>query len=699
MNGEHPNPLADDLHGLVLETAGYEFGVDAMSALGGWQRITDQAASLIDDPLLVPLVSLAIREAKDGDFSAVEGLKAVTRTVLSTSSPAGFGDGLSLLVSSPNALAAIGDSLVDDLSAYVARFQQLDSPDIAAVSRAADAIEALTRLNVGGFGSPFALFAILEKFRAPAPRRLATAAIRAVGTAIDHWPHALTLTEVVLALAGVRPATGPAISDADAEAIASDASWVLASIDLVHALRTDDLVEMSQLIDSSRAYLEIASDTYDREDAAILGDVLAMVSALLLFSGNPPTVEALDTPLLAPEKVDALVDRATRFNLPTSGLEHWYGDAKRSSLVAWVALASDLRKLHETFAQESFYRAEVVVDDLLQIYVASRSTLVVKRDEDLGGVLHILQPVIESGFAAKAGLLAHLEQHVHNLEERSARADDTEADLSTDLGTAREVLVSARSVALRGDSGKDEGSGPPDPLPKPLDRLFPSGSVEAAKIARLGSTALEKLSNAVENQGAARKLGLLEAQVVKAIQSGLTASPDYRGRVAAAVDQLLVLLVRFVADRSNAQFSRKGYLFDADASEDDLHQDLYDYLQSSELGATTEMEVQHVGGGRVDIRIRFEDFGLHVELKADGTRVAMADKTAYVKQAVAYQATDVRIGFLLALRTKAFDPTGPSPHLTALFEHTTFEVPEDPVPRHIVLVQVPGNRTNPSSMK
>jgi hypothetical protein len=42
---------------------------------------------------------------------------------------------------------------------------------------------------------------------------------------------------------------------------------------------------------------------------------------------------------------------------------------------------------------------------------------------------------------------------------------------------------------------------------------------------------------------------------------------------------------------------------------------------------------------------------------------------------------------------------GPSPHLTTLFEHTTFEVAEDPVPRHIVLVQVPGNRTSPSTMK
>jgi hypothetical protein len=34
-----------------------------MHALGGWQRVADHATSLVDDPLLVPLVSLVTREA------------------------------------------------------------------------------------------------------------------------------------------------------------------------------------------------------------------------------------------------------------------------------------------------------------------------------------------------------------------------------------------------------------------------------------------------------------------------------------------------------------------------------------------------------------------------------------------------------------------------------------------------------------
>ena len=69
-----------------------------------------------------------------------------------------------------------------------------------------------------------------------------------------------------------------------------------------------------------------------------------------------------------------------------------------------------------------------------------------------------------------------------------------------------------------------------------------------------------------------------------------------------------------------------------------------------------------------------------------------------VKQAAAYQATDIRIGFLIALRHKAFDPTGPPPHLSELIGHTPFDIIGDAVPRHIITVQIPGSRTKPSDM-
>jgi len=110
-------------------------------------------------------------------------------------------------------------------------------------------------------------------------------------------------------------------------------------------------------------------------------------------------------------------------------------------------------------------------------------------------------------------------------------------------------------------------------------------------------------------------------------------------------------------------------------------------------------EAQHVGGGRIDLRVKFDGFAIHIEMKADSTKVPMDDKTAYLKQAVSYQGADIRIGFLVALRHKAFDSSGPPPHLTALVGHTEFDIEGDPIPRHIVTVQIPGRRTKPSAMK
>ncbi|KWV32853.1 hypothetical protein AWV63_10000 [Micromonospora rifamycinica] len=99
------------------------------------------------------------------------------------------------------------------------------------------------------------------------------------------------------------------------------------------------------------------------------------------------------------------------------------------------------------------------------------------------------------------------------------------------------------------------------------------------------------------------------------------------------------------------------------------------------------------------MRLKFDGFAIHIEMKVDSTKVPMTDKTAYLKQAAAYQGTDVRIGFLVALRHKAFDPTGPAPHLSELIGHTTFDIKGDPIPRHIITVQMPGSRTKPSHMR
>lgn len=179
------------------------------------------------------------------------------------------------------------------------------------------------------------------------------------------------------------------------------------------------------------------------------------------------------------------------------------------------------------------------------------------------------------------------------------------------------------------------------------------------------------------------------------LRDALSTSPDYKGEVVAVVDELLLLIINFVASRTSSTAGHYAYIFDPTAKEDAIHEDLYDYLVGS-LGGRAEYEVSDVGGGRVDIRLKFDGFALHIEMKVDYTKLPMNDRTAYLKQAAAYEGNDIRIGFLVALRHKAFDPTGPPPHIKSLIGHTAFDIEGDPEPRHIIHVAVPGSRINPS---
>jgi hypothetical protein len=166
-----------------------------------------------------------------------------------------------------------------------------------------------------------------------------------------------------------------------------------------------------------------------------------------------------------------------------------------------------------------------------------------------------------------------------------------------------------------------------------------------------------------------------------------------------AVDVVLDLLARFLYSRMHLQAQHKRYLYDPNASEEDLHQDLYDYLTSGELAGYVQMEVNNVAGGRADLQINCGPFHLYLELKADGSRVEPADKPAYIQQTVSYAGADVRISFLVVLRLATPDETGAPQHLQELVTHTTVVIGDGSEPRHVVMVELPGNRTRPSRLK
>lgn len=693
---EPAESLADALRALLAASAG-ELPEDTVERLGGWKRVADALPGGVDDPASVVLVRIIAQDAAAGGSDAAAALPAIVDAVVAMESPAGFSESVDALLASPAVLGVVADRLADGLLAQVTAFVELDDPSARDVSRAATALEAVTRLNVGGYGSKFGLLATLERFRAPVPKRLGAAVVRSVGTVVDHWYEAASLTKVVEVISGLTAPTGPQVAGVDPEDVASDASWVLANIELVQALRAGTRESMLSHLESSVGYLSLGVEAYDRDDAKVLAPIVSAVGAL---TRAEPGVAALDVALPATGDLEQLVEQQAKLNMSLSGLNHWYADVKRQTTAAWVMLVEDLARAREQLAEEAFYRPEAVIDDLLKVYQASRSVEVVRRVEDLDGVLDVVQPVIEAGFASNTGFVANLAEYTRRLEERLEQVEDEDRVVLVEQhAVAAEVLTEARAVLARGESpGKGGGGTAAAPLPRRLDELFGSDPAAVAKLAELGRDRLARLEEAVENTSAVRHSTLQEAHILRSLESALSASMDYVGGVKTAIDELVLAMVRFVGSRQNAQESRRPYLFDPDANEDALHEDLYDYL-SYVVGPLLDIEVQQVGGGRADLRVKYAGFSVYLELKSDDTMKPLSDKGAYLQQAVTYQATDVRIGFVVALRVKAFPQAGAHPHLTSLFTHATVDVAGDAEKRHLVLVEVPGNRSSPAAKK
>ncbi len=688
--------LSNAVLNLAQDSGGRPLPTSAVADLGDWSRIATEAASLTGGPALSIVAALVARDAEPGDGEAAAAVAAVADAVLATRQPTILRDSLDALLNSAAVIQVIGVKLVAGLEPVAASFLDRTEREPVADLASADALEAMTRLVAAGYGSHFSLLALLQKFTVPTTAQMSRAVIRSVSTAVDRWPEADPLVDVVRVLGGVDAVEG---GDQELAAdVESDAAWVLATASLLRSLRAASVNAMAPHLEDAARFFEVAANTHQRPDAAAM---LSIVEALrVLVTGvvsNDPMGTMATTPLSA-EVLAGMREQALRFSVDSSGLDHWYGDGKRAALTAWAALAADLDLMGTQLGKDGFYQAEVVVRDLLSIYVSSRTFRVGTRWADIVGVQDVIEPVIEVGFATNASHLSNLEEYADDLESRDANEQDEDAEAL--LYAARSIVEIARRVAKGDEAPGKAGSGAPSaPLPPSLRRLVPPGSPDEELIAHISPSILAAIEQRLDHVAAGRShLNLAQQELFDDLRKALSTSPDYKDDVVPVVDQVLLLIINFVASRTSSSAGHYGYLFDATANEDVIHEDFYNYL-NGHLGARVEYEVSHVGGGRVDIRLKFDSFALHVEMKVDDTKLPMSDRTAYLKQAATYQGNDIRIGFLVALRHKAFDPTGPPPHIRALIGHTAFDIDIDPEPRHIIHVAVPGSRINPSASK
>lgn len=587
-----------------------------------------------------------------------------------------------------------------------------DDPAEVAVVRHAVALEAVARLAVLGHGSKHKLLGLLEDIAEPQPRRYAQAVVRTVGLAFDHWSvddETADVIDILTGEAAPQYSTSPepavlARNDEYRLDIASDAMWTKANVEVSRALRGTTTGQVVARLDAALEALVFVTTADDRGDAKMLSSALRVLRGLLVsLDGTQGSQDAATWDASVAEAEDA-ARQAREFAVSAHGLTHWSGDRKVAVLEGWGRLAHDLAWLRDQLDRDSLYDAAVVLDDVLAIYSASRSYDITRVDHGEEQVFEVLRPAVAGGFAARAGLLRHLVDHTEYLRRRVTAAEgvgDDVAELAQRLTTAETVLAAARA-SLTGAAeppGKQHEQAARLP-PLLADLLDPHPTVTHA-LAGVDPAHLAALTADIADRqaGADPDPDIVVTAARKKMLAELIACEDFNGEVVPAVTRLFEQLLKFLSRRLNTQESTKAYLFDENADEHDLHIDLYDWLSQGQLSRATNVEVQEVGAGRVDIQMVFPGFHLYLELKADGTAVPISEKSAYIKQTVSYQASDVRIGFLVVLRLKPSKDRSPSPHLTELVSHTVVQVQEGSLERHVVMLEVPGNQTKPSNVR
>lgn len=193
---------------------------------------------------------------------------------------------------------------------------------------------------------------------------------------------------------------------------------------------------------------------------------------------------------------------------------------------------------------------------------------------------------------------------------------------------------------------------------------------------------------------------VVEKEMVDKVLHQLSSAPDYKGKVKAWFDLLVVRLCKFLTSRADMAVFKGHFKYLTEVKdrsklphESELQVDLHDYLKSAL--ATVLMEVPAVAGGRTDIYLPMDGFRFIIEVKrATAREWSCYGVRPHSLQASAYGVSDVRLGVLATLDLSVRPPG--TPHVTECFGVIRRRLSQTDE-RTIVFMRVGGNRPTPSS--
>jgi len=359
--------------------------------------------------------------------------------------------------------------------------------------------------------------------------------------------------------------------------------------------------------------------------------------------------------------------------------------ARKTEMVNWHTLAIKLDALAEYLNEPSWFEPTVVIEQsLLNIYTASRTIL--KRSRN-GGLEAILQPTIKAKLIENSSQLYAFQKW---LERQSS---DNLGDIGRDLW--REI----NNLKEETRPGKKEGTALDFKLAVPTDKLV--GNVPHKE-----KQSVEKFFEDTCTMQKKNISPVLE-RILHTCISKLSDIKDYQDSNTSLMfnsilfQSLFFLKIRM--DMTVRNNSRLKYLFnfgsnEALPKEEDLQIDYYEFMEGNIAAGDIRVEVSDISGGRVDVYFSFGAVRFIAEIKRELKDCSFASlRNKYIAQALEYQNTNVKLGFLLVL-----DLTEKNNGAGDIEDHIRVETIKSTnrsSDRAIVIIRVPGMRKVPSLVK
>lgn len=619
-----------------------------VASFGSLKSLIDQADILVAAPYL-DVIALLTNDSSPEDSSELD--KLLLR---------GFAEG-----EDPCALRAAAGTVIDNITlrnrvrAQLAgvlerrvEFQSTAKQSLVA----AYSLEALFRLALSGAISKFIPLKILACVTSSANGLFAQHAAKLAGAAFHVWGEEDLLTT----LDNLRK-----VEDAEGEA-----SFELALAKISQALNSEDYDQVLMHLDTAKGLLRDARlADEDRADAVAYEAVIDIIQG---FS------KGTSGHLLGPS-VDTLIQSVADHNRQIGNqlLPKWLA-GRTDREIQWVRLMRSVQQAAKDLTRPSWLKAWCVIDNLLAVYDADRSL------STTGGLSELLRPRIESSFVRERGQLAHLDDLL------SGSGWDPEQQSTATALRLRVTQISESSASA--DGLVTETSYPTLCELLKGSRLPPEWSTDALRTLEAALSQRRFAARDVSNPVVQRLL--------RSTSDNLERCQDYTGEVRDDFNELLLQVLLFCHNRQDAGLKELKdwgtYLRDPNATEFDLQRDLWQWLCGNYPHADIKTEVEGVATGRADIYVAFGTFRIVMEMKRHHGHLDRTSAKAYCNQAISYQNTNVKLGFLGVLEIA--ERKGPPPSLEECIWYESVVPEGSETVRHLVVFKVPGNLRSPSSM-